>query len=810
MTENAPVRRSRKRLILWLATAAVLLVVVVGGVMYLRSARFEEVVRHRLVSVLEEVTGGKVELQSLHWRLSRLEIEANNLTVHGLEPAGQVPLLHLDRLYARVRVISFVDRQVNLRALRLDRPVVHLMVNADGSTNVPEPKVKTASDRGAVQQLFDLATNRAELRNGMLIMNERKLPLDFSASDVAADMNYARFDRRYDGSLHVGKLDVQVRSFRDIAATADAAFSLWQNRAEVRSLKLISQHSSVELSGTIDGFNHPRMQVNYGGTIDLAQAGEITRVYKLRGGGLNVSGSTTITEDNYSATGKLGVRGVDYEDAGLILRDASAAADFSLDRDHIQLKKINGRLLGGTVTGDAEVKNYAPALAVTSQQVRSDRPAKGAKPSATAATRSSGNTPNSKSTALPVQQGTANFKVSGASLADVLRMLSSKALPLDKLNAAGSVSGTVGVVWRESITRATADLALDASAPAQAETNQLPVSGTLHGRYDVHSGLLSIAQLNLATPRSEANASGDLGPTDAQLKLAVTTTSLQEFQPLLNAIGQSALPVELNGRASFNGTLSGKLDHPDIAGRLLATDFSYVYTPEAPPAATQQPTPLHTVESLLHLGQTPSEPKPVSLARRIHIDSFAGDVQYGRTEVALHNGVIEQGSAQLNVDGSATLEDGSFTAHTPFDVRAAIHNGSVTDLQRTIGTDYPVSGTVNFSVEATGTRNEAHGRGQLSLTGGEAYGHAIKTLTSDIVLANREAGFENIRLEALGGNVVGSAAYNLNTRQVRSDLRGDNIELEKVTELQSVRLQERGIASFTLKTSGTPDQPSDR
>ena len=173
----------------------------------------------------------------------------------------------------------------------------------------------------------------------------------------------------------------------------------------------------------------------------------------------------------------------------------------------------------------------------------------------------------------------------------------------------------------------------------------------------------------------------------------------------------------------------------------------------------------------------------------------------------MRNGVIEQGGAQLNVDGSATLEDGSFTANSPFEVRAAIHNGSVADLQRTVGTDYPVSGTMNFNLQVSGTENDEHGHGQLSVSGGEAYGHPIKTLTSDIVLANHEVAFEKLRVEALGGVVLGTAAFNLNNRQVRTDLRGDNIDLEKITQLQTVPLQERGTASFTLKTSGTLDQP---
>ena len=333
------------------------------------------------------------------------------------------------------------------------------------------------------------------------------------------------------------------------------------------------------------------------------------------------------------------------------------------------------------------------------------------------------------------------------------------------------------------------------------------MSGALRGRYDVHSGHLDIAGLNLATPHSEANASGRLGPRDVELKLAITTSSLQEFQPLLTATGQSPLPIELNGRASFNGTISGKFAYPDIVGRLLATDFSFVFTSTLASVPPPHPSKLSTVESLIHVEQNPAEQKPKPKAPRIHVDSFAGDVQYGRSAVALHNGVIEQGRAQLNVDGSATLEDGSFTANSPFEVRAAIHNGSVADLQRTLGTDYPVSGTMNFNLQVSGTENDEHGHGQLSVSGGEAYGHPIKTLTSDIVLANHEVAFENLRLEALGGVVLGTAAFNLNNRQVRTDLRGDNIDLEKITELQTVPLQERGTASFTLKTSGTLEQP---
>src|ERR1035441_3873702 len=394
MSEKTPTRLARLPWWFWAVMAGlfVLFVMVIGW--FLNGQAFEEIVRGRVIAQIQKATGGEVELQSLHWNVKRLEIEANGLTIRGLEPAGEVPLAHADRLYVQMRVISFFKTDIDLSQLTLERPVIHLIVKPDGSTNVPEPQVKTSGD--PIQQLFDLAIGKVELRNGALLLNEQKLPLDFKANDVGITMDYQRLRRQYDSTLHVGKMDAQYQDYRDVAATADAEFSLGQNKVQVRSLKLTSQKSSVELSGTIDDFTHPRLQLTYGGTVDLAQLAAITRAYNLRGGGLNITGSGDFAQDNFTASGKLVLRGVNYEDGSLSLRDAAAGADFAVDRDHILLKKINARLLGGTVTGDAEVKNYAPTLAVTTAQVRNEKPGKNGKPSANGLPKSSG--------ALAVQQ----------------------------------------------------------------------------------------------------------------------------------------------------------------------------------------------------------------------------------------------------------------------------------------------------------------------------------------------------------------------------------------------------------------------
>ncbi len=177
-----------------------------------------------------------------------LDFEANNLTVHGLEPSTRRSAgAGCNCSGARSRGL-LLQKRVDLTYLELDRPQINLIVASDGKTNLPEPEAKSASD--PVQQLFDLAIGHAELRDGQLQINDRQLPLDFSANDLTVATSFDRRDRRYDGTLSVGKINARYQDYRDLPLAAQSEFSVWPTRAQIKRLTLRSQNSHAELSGT--------------------------------------------------------------------------------------------------------------------------------------------------------------------------------------------------------------------------------------------------------------------------------------------------------------------------------------------------------------------------------------------------------------------------------------------------------------------------------------------------------------------------------------------------------------------------------
>ncbi len=800
--EEIKARRPRRRRWIGVTIGVLLLAVFIGVVWYLRSTSFEDFIRGKLIVALEDAAGGRVEMAAFHWKLSQLAFEATNVTIHGLEPPDQLPYLHFDHVLVRLHITSFFQREFNVQRLELQRPVVHIIVNADGSTNAPTPKVGRRGSNAPVQELFNLAIGHADLRDGMLEINDRKLPLDFAANDVVAWMTYDARAQRFDGNLQAGKIDLQYGTFRDVAARADMQFSLGHNAAEFKSLKLTSQGSWLQASGKVTEFNQPQIQVTYSSNLEVAQLGAVVRSPQLRAGTLVVNGSAGYSQaDSYSSNGHIAFRDLDYEDAGLSLRRSNFDANFRLAHDRLALTRIAARILGGEVTGDAEIKNLVPSGQEQPTRQIASRAPRERRPTDRVLQK-----PDSAGTGQ--QEGSARLRVRGLSLNELARTISSRSLPLEKLNTAGSVSGSVNANWKGSWQNAVAELALDIAAPPNPGPNQLAVSGNVRGRYSVRSSRMELAALNLATPHLHIDATGSLGSTFAELKLNASTTSLAELQPMMSAMSNAPLPIELAGSASFNGTLGGPLRAPQIAGHVQATNFTYIYTPATAPTRHEASGP-PAKHKLFFAKNTQASPpaQPAPQSRRIHVDQFSGGVEYSQTALALHHATIDEGTAQLMLDGSTTLERGDFTDNSEFQVQAALHNASIAELQHVVGIDYPLSGNLSFTLQAAGTAANPHGQGQLALSKAELHGRPVTSLTSKIAFANHTAELDDIHLQAARGTVAGSAQYNFRQHEGKLDIKGQSIDLAEVSEVQTPHLQIAGVANFTIKGSGSLDHP---
>ena len=744
--------RSRRRVLrVYLLAGALSTLLLLAGVgWYITTDSFQSMVRRRLVAELERVTGGRVELGSIHTAPLRLRVAISNLTIHGREAPGQLPFAHVDRAVAEVRVVSVLGFEFGFHSLTLDRPVVHFIQYPDGTTNQPTPKV-SAGSRSPVERLFALSISRLEVRRGEFVWNDQGTPLDLTANDVSASMAYSFLHRRYQTDLLLGKIVSRVQDYRPFAWMAEAHFGLGQRSLDVTSLRLTSGRSRLEASGRIPDFRRPEITGKYRATIDLNEAASVLRMPAMRRGTVTASGQGTWSPSNFASAGRVLLDNVDWRDKTLVLADASAAADFSLSDQQLNLSHIEARLFGGEAAGDAQITAWL-------------------------------NPPNAarirKANSAAEQKGTIRLRVKGISAGAVAAALSTPARPLSRMNLAGVANGTVEVRWRGAARNAQTEVALDIVAPGSPASTQMPLNARLRALYHADSGDLEIPEFAASAGATKIGASGQLASTGS-LRLSITSSNLSEWQPVFAAFGRPEhIPILLHGQAVFNGTAAGRLPNVTFEGNLQASNFDY---------------------SLPPTGQAPS--------RTVHWDSLTASVQLSQRMLAVHNGTLRHGESSLSFSLNAALHQGEFTTDSPFSVQANVQNAELAELLSLAGYSYPVHATVNLSLEAFGTRAAPQGSGRLDLTNASIAGENIQRAECNLRFGGGELQCSDLQIAYGAARVTGRGSYSLSTRNFQFDLAGTNFDLARLPRLRASRVQVEGQMEFSAQGSGTLDAP---
>lgn len=750
LAEAAP-PRSRKPKFKWVQAALglFLFVSVVSLGLYLRSDAFRELVRRKVVAELELVTGGKVEIESLTWKLSRLEFEARGVTIHGREAPGQAPLVHIDRVLGQAKIISIFRRDVGLRLLVVDHPVVHLVLYSDGTTNQPMPKVAEESS-SPVQRLFDLAVNKLEINGAEVFLNDKKLPFEFTGDHLSGGMSYSRTAKNYEGNLSIDILAAHYHGLEPLHGSLELHFLMQPSQLELKLLRFQMDKSTLEAKGTLRNYNRPEIHLQYTSSLELLQVAKIASIPQIQSGHLTVTGSATWQNSSYETQGTLNARYVTWREADWNLAQFDLDSAFVFTPEKLLLSGLKAKVLGGSAQGEFQIVNWNAS-------------------------------PSQK---RPEKRGTINLRLAGVQVAQLAAAISTRHLPLNQINLVGGVSGDVNGAWVGFARDANTQLKLEVDPPASPAPQQLPVTASFQGTYHHGSQILDVGGLSFATRGIRLNATGTLGSSSAQLKVAFNANDLRELQPVLAALSSDAqVPVDVHGRASFNGALSGRFSAIAARGRLDLVDFDTLLGP------------IHSLVAR-------------NTAARIHWDSMLADVLVTPSSVSAQNGLLKRGVTQVAFSGSTTLSNGVFDARTSvMAVNFQIQNASLADAEMLAGLHYPLTGILNANVRATGTLNNLNGNGNLSASKVTFYGEPFALFRADINFAGEETQFNNILFSHNGAQLTGSAAIDPLAGSLRFDLRGANIELANFSRFESHRFTLAGRADFHASGSGTMAQP---
>jgi translocation and assembly module TamB len=757
---------------IWRVTGVLvlLLLVVVGGLLFYASTQhFADNVRQRVITVLEDATGGRVEIKSLTWNLRHLAVEVDDLTIHGLERRGELPYAHVDRLYARAKILSLLDAKLGLDFLEVDRPAIHLIIYPDGSTNQPVPKGKQNDSGQTIRTIFQLKARRVEVHNGMALINQRSLPFQLAANDLGVVITYGPANGHYLGEVACSDITVQQAKATPVHSKLDLSLDLSSDAVDLKTLHFSTEKAQLQVSGNLTHFAHPQWKGTANGNVELGELTAMGLVDGFRRGSVDLAVNGQGTGDGqYALDGNAKIVNASYAMEYFWIDGVNLTTRLHITPDEISLPDVVGRpRQGGIVQAAFRYLHW--------------------------------NTSFTPAKAPGAQVLSVRARVRGVRLTTVLGSV----VPIHwrDLGFDTAGDGIVNVDWTGGPDDLTVAAVLGMSVPDKALPGELSLSGAVDAKYFQRAGKVQINHLDAHSPATTLEVSGSLGvyPLTAPSNLAVhlVNHNLGEFDDVLKVLdlgtfgkkGISGLPIYVHGEATFDGTGSGSLDDPAFQGHLTANNFSTFFALPAP-AGKKAPAPMY-----------------ISWDR---LDTMAG---YSSSLISVDHTTLSRRQTVIHASGQLQAHHISrrrvaFDDQATINAVAQMQNASLTDVWALVGQDVPVTGTLTLQAHAGGMLGDLNGGANFDVVGGAIEGQRYHSLSAVVGLAGQDVNLTKLTLLQDGGTVEGNGTYHLNSKTFLANLDGTNFELAHFPQAKDPRLSVAGALKFDAHASGTFESPS--
>jgi translocation and assembly module TamB len=540
-------RRQRLlRIAVWIASGivATLLLVIVAGIIALHTGAFHNYVLNKAKTIASERLGARLDIQNFALHLSTLSMDIYGLTVHGAEPYPDPPLLQVQHAEASVRIVSILHRKWYLDTLRIDRPVVRVLTDAKGISNMPKPKSNGGNNNTTI---FDLGIRHAALTAGEAYYNDKHSSLAADLHDVEFQAKFDPLPQKYSGTLSYKNGHLAAGPTQAFPHNLDATFDATPSTFHLAPATLTIGRSKIALSATVQNYSDPDVQAQYQLVVDGSDVRSILQNHSIPTGLIHASGSM-----HYHAipdipllsavmlNGDLNSQELDVQTPSVRARIHDLAAQYSLANGDATLHFLRAHVSGGEFEATGKMNKIGGD---SHSEVRAS--------------------------------------LRKISLQDLRGSLRTAAVPKN-VALTGTLNSELNAAWGKTLDH----LVVQADAMMNGQMSRsngggnsataVPLNGAVHGSYSNASQAMELRQSYIRTPQTSLEMNGTMS-NHSSVALRFQANDLREIETITNLFhaavsGEAPAPLGLAGTASFNGTLGGSTKVPHLTGQLVGSN----------------------------------------------------------------------------------------------------------------------------------------------------------------------------------------------------------------------------------------------
>ena len=526
----------------WTGGCVVLAILAGAAVVWLAGTGIlDRWVRRQFITQIETRTGTRVEVGRFHFDVWGLQLEINDLTVHGLEAPASPPLFHTERIHVAIKILSFLRRQIALNELIIDQPQVSVRLDADGKSNIPTPKNGSSGKGVSTATLFDLRAGDVELRNGTAAYNDKRTEFSAQGQNLNFKLTYAAAlagTEAYLGELQWQRVEISKQGQLPFRSDVSAKFTLHRDSFALDELVWKLPHSELNAEAQLPSFARADWNFRYRGRLSLEDIRTIFRQPTTPDGVADFSGQAVYASEaspgnEWQANGYYHGHDIKTKFTWFHAAGLDTSGDYLVTRQKLTVANLKVRALGGAIDGRLELDLHTLAFRTETH-------------------------------------------VQGDSLQAVFAALENENFPVHSLHWDATMDVVSVNTWDANFQHFRSAGKSMWKPPQSLSPGDLPVTASINYDYSSDTETVSVSESEISTPNTQLNFSGPLGAKDSALEVHLSAHNLADWTDFINTLrGTDAVPVTVAGQVDWTGRILGPLAGPTFVGHVRATEAHY-------------------------------------------------------------------------------------------------------------------------------------------------------------------------------------------------------------------------------------------
>jgi translocation and assembly module TamB len=717
--------RIGRKLALWTAAVVVLLGATLAVLW--ETGRIEHWARAAVIEQVERATGGRVELGGFHMQLHPFVVELDKFTIHGREAAGEAPFVQIERVKVGLLLRDLFRGKVVLSDVAVDRPAISVQVDREGHSNVPVPP-KRGPSKPWHQQLFSITIDRLRLNDGMLDYNNRHIPLSADGGRFTFAMDYsapAPGRDFYRGKVGWQEMRIDAKRWLPFRSNWSAQFTVGRKGGSLDKFRLELPHSSVEARADWPDWTKPELEAHYRVQLNLVDVKTLLKKPHSPLGRIDSSGDLQYALGAWKLHGYYSARDIGinfkwYHASGMSSRGTLVADPKGLD-----IPDFQAWALGGSFTGRVHMNEQTLDFTAVTQSRQ-------------------------------------------VSLAQILAAVQNSDFPVQTLHWEAKVEVDSVTTWRADFKDMGSSGQVRWTPLAQTPAGMIPATATIRYNYQMARDSV-ISQGEISTPNTQLRLDGSIGGRNSSMTVDMAAKDVRDWQEMINTLrGPEAQPAQIRGRATWQGSVTGRVSHPMFSGHVHAWDAGY---------------------------------------DQLHWDEIEGSLAYSPDGLTLTNMRVRRGRSLATVSLHLNFTNWEFRPENGWNLNARLTRADTADLQGLAGTKYPAHGWLTGQFRGSGTRKEPQVSGGFQLDDFAAAGYRFPKVTGRVEVDASQVRLAGVTATFGSGTLGGDLSYLLASAEAQFDLFGRGLPLDEIRRLQSPALPLAGRIDFHVSGSGPVRAP---